>query len=76
LFIYSTALADELLRLMEYVKVDGSYRLRLSANGSGIEWVLMDGGVEHVLLDEPEADSWKRLLLNVLTPFVPENLLL
>jgi putative cardiolipin synthase len=75
LFIYSTALADELLRLMQYVKVDGSYRLRWSTDGSGIEWVAKDGGVERVLSDEPEADLWKRLLLNVLTPLVPEDLL-
>jgi putative cardiolipin synthase len=75
LFIYSTVLANELLRLMDYVKVDGSYRLRLSASGSGIEWVVLDGGIERVLSDEPEADSWKRLLLDVLTPFVPESLL-
>ena len=75
LFIYSTALADELLRLMEYVKVDGSYRLRLATHGSGIEWVVLDGGVERVLSDEPEADGWKRLLLDVLTPLVPEDLL-
>jgi putative cardiolipin synthase len=75
LFIHSTVLADEVLRLMEHVKVDGSYRLRLSASGSGIEWVVLDGGVERVFFDEPEADGWKRLLLDVLTPFVPENLL-
>jgi putative cardiolipin synthase len=75
LFIYSTVLADELLRLIEYVKVDGSYRLRMSANASEIEWVAQDGGVERVMSDEPEASNWKRLLLNVLTPFVPEDLL-
>jgi len=75
LFIYSAALADQISTLMDYVKIDGSYKLRLSANGSGIEWVTQDGGVERVLTDEPEAGNWKRLLLDVLTPFVPENLL-
>jgi len=27
------------------------------------------------LSDEPEATNWRRLLLNLLTPFTPEDLL-
>ena len=75
LFIYGTALADEVLRLMDHVKVEGSYRLRLSADGHAIEWVMLDRGVERVFSEEPETDNRKRLMLDLLTPFVPENLL-
>ena len=75
MFIYGTALAEEVLKLMEYVKVEGSYRLRLSADGRGIEWVMQEGDKEQVFSEEPEADRWKRLLLDVLTPLVPESAL-
>jgi putative cardiolipin synthase len=53
LFIYGTALAEEVLRLIDYVKVEGSYRLRLSADGRAIEWVTVDLGVERVFAKSP-----------------------
>ena len=75
LFIHSPELASELLRLIDTVKSDGSYQVRLSSDGRSMEWVATDSNGERVLLDEPESTNWKRLLLNVLTPLTPEDLL-
>jgi len=75
LFIYSTKLAEELLGLMDFVKIDGSYQLRFASDGSGrIEWAAKNGSSdERVLSSEPEATPWRQLLLNLLTPFAPED---
>ena len=76
LFIHSAELAQELLRLMEFVKLDGSYQLRLASDGSRrVEWVIRSPDGEEVLTSEPETTPWRQLLLNVLTPFTPEDLL-
>jgi putative cardiolipin synthase len=75
LFIYSSELAQQLLKLMDVVKAEGSYRLQLASDGSGrIEWVstAKDG---QVLSTEPESTPSRILLLDLLTPFTPEDLL-
>ena len=75
LFIYSTELAQELLRLMDIVKLDGSYRLRLASDGGRVEWVTSAPNGEEVLTSEPETPPPRRLLLELLAPFTPEDLL-
>jgi cardiolipin synthase C len=73
LFIYSGEVANQLLKLMDIVKSEGSYRLQLATDGSGrIEWESTGG---QVLTTEPESTPWRILLLNLLTPFTPEDLL-
>jgi putative cardiolipin synthase len=76
LFIHSTELAAELLRLLEIVKTDGSYQLRLASDGSQrIEWVVRQPEGERILSSEPEATPWRQLLLDLVTPLAPEELL-
>lgn len=75
LFIYSSELSQELLKLMDVVKAEGSYRLQLASDGSGrIEWV-STGKDGQVLSAEPESTPSRILLLDLLTPFTPEDLL-
>jgi hypothetical protein len=48
--------------------------VRLAADGETLRWMQGDG--EGVVEDfEPDSDRWSRFLLDLLSPFVPEDLL-
>lgn len=76
LLIHSTELAAQVLALIDRMKREGSYRVVLDADGETLRWTSgdIDGGDE---LDtfEPGTDFWSRLMLDLLAPFVPEELL-
>jgi putative cardiolipin synthase len=56
LFIYSSEVSEELLKLIEVVKSEGSYRLQLTDDGSGrIEWASTTAMGGQVLTTEPES---------------------
>lgn len=71
LIVYSPALAVQALKLMNLVKQQGAYRLRLEEDGHGIEW-LGDAG-EAPPTSEPDAGLWRRFLLELLSLLVPES---
>jgi len=75
LIIRSREIAAQLNRLIDSLKQQGTYRVRLAADGSTIEWVSRSGDTERVLTTEPDTDFCDRLKVDLLTPFVPESLL-
>jgi len=75
LIIRSQEIAAQLSKLIESLKQQGAYRVRLAADGSTIEWVSGSGDSERVVTTEPDTGFWDRLKLELLMPFVPESLL-
>ena len=73
--IDSPQLARELLRVIDIDRLQSAYRVRLSPDGSGVEWYSNDGEHEMVLTSEPDASAWLRFKQLLLSPFVPEQLL-
>jgi putative cardiolipin synthase len=74
-FVDSPQLAREMLRLMDLDKFQASWRVVLAPDGRSLRWLAQDDEKEIVLLQEPEADFWKRFWLNLLAPLAPEELL-
>ncbi len=69
--IDSPQLARELLRVIDIDRFQSSYRVRLKANGSGLEWLSTDDNKEMILTEEPDSTPWLRFKSWLLTPFVP-----
>lgn len=69
--IDSPQLARELLRIIDIDRFQSAYRVRLRANGSGLEWLSNDGDKEMILTEEPDTTPWRRFKSWLLTPFVP-----
>lgn len=75
LIIRSGEMAQQVIKLLEVLKNQGAYRLRLD-DDSRIEWVSdEDDGREEVLRQEPDSSLWERLMLELLAPLTPESLL-
>ena len=73
--IDSHALAARLLGLLAADRFESAYRLRVAADGRGIEWVATEDGVESIYTSEPEVSLWRRLGLFLSAPWIPEDLL-
>ena len=69
--IDSPPLARELLRIIDIDRFQSAYRVRLRANGGGLEWLSNDGDKEMILTEEPDSTPWLRFKSWLLTPFVP-----
>jgi putative cardiolipin synthase len=76
LIIDSEEVVADVRRLRVHDDIKSAYRVRLRAEGQGVEWVESDAnGEETVHLDEPD-DTWTlRLKSWFLAPFVMEELL-
>jgi putative cardiolipin synthase len=76
LIIDSEEVVADVRRLRVHDDVKSAYRVRLRADGRGVEWVESDAeGRETVHLDEPD-DTWSLRLKNwLLAPFVLEEFL-
>jgi len=74
--IKSPQLARELMRVIDIDRLQSAYKVRLAADGNGLEWIGegADGEIA-VLTSEPDSSPWLRLQQWLLTPFVPEELL-
>jgi putative cardiolipin synthase len=72
LMIYSPELAVEIHQLVERMTREGSHRVRLASDGS-LRWTYGDSNADEGY--EPDTDFWSRLLLDLLSPFVPEQML-
>jgi putative cardiolipin synthase len=69
--IDSPEIADDLLKMLDF---EGSaYRLRLDANGDGVEWVSGSGERQRALPADPEASTWDKFKSSVLGFLLPEN---
>ncbi len=75
LFIDSPALAQQMLKLVNVIKSQGAYRVRLAANGQDLQWSVAGKGGEEEFVEEPETDIWTRMMLEVLSVLAPEDLL-
>jgi len=73
LLVHSPALAKELKVLLTRLMREGAYRLDLDADGA-LRWTLGDGDSPAEGF-EPDTDFGSRLLLDLLEPFVPEEML-
>ncbi len=75
LFIRSPEIAQQMLKLVDALKQQGTWRLQLAPDGQALQWHSTDTGDEQVLLQEPDSGFWQRLMLDVLAPLTPESLL-
>jgi len=74
LLIRSPELAEELHALLQRLLREGAYRLHLGDDGRTLHWTASDSG-RHIEAVEPDTDFGSRLLLDLLEPFVPEEML-
>lgn len=74
LLVRSPGLAEEVHALIDRLKREGAYRLHLDDDGSTLHWTAGDSDL-HVEAFEPDTDFGSRLLLDLLAPLVPEELL-
>ena len=74
LFIRSRPLAAQMLRLAQVLREQGVWSVRAGAGGA-LEWHGEDDGVPTVLHTEPDASWWDRLMLELVAPFTPEQML-
>jgi putative cardiolipin synthase len=72
LMIYSPELAVEIRQLVERMTREGSHRVRLASDGS-LRWTYGDSDADEGY--EPDTDFWSRFLLDLLSPFIPQQML-
>jgi putative cardiolipin synthase len=73
--IKAPQLCREILRVIDIDRLQSAYRVRLKANGHGIEWIAESDDNEMVLDTEPDSSAWLRFKEWLLSPLVPEELL-
>ena len=59
LIVFSPVLAEQALTLLDGLKREGAYRLRLGADGRSIEWVALGPDGSDIVRAEPEV-GWQR----------------
>jgi putative cardiolipin synthase len=69
----SPELGSQVRHLLETEMEQSAYRLRLKEGGDDIEWVSFDG--EDVFDSEPDVTLIERIILNLIAPLTPEDLL-
>jgi len=76
LLIDSPELARQVLTLIEFVKQDAAYEVRLTREGA-MQWLNPQArsGDPATFLSEPGTRLWERVLLRLIGPLVPESLL-
>jgi putative cardiolipin synthase len=75
LFIESPTLAQQVLKLIDVIKSQGAYNVRLAPNGTDLQGVTTGAGGKEELVEEPETDVWTRIMLEILSVIAPEDLL-
>ena len=74
LVLRSPELARQVTSLLDDVSTDGSYRLELDPDGQ-ILWSTGEPGAQRFWRNDPETTFGQRILLRILAPFAPEELL-
>jgi phosphatidylserine/phosphatidylglycerophosphate/cardiolipin synthase-like enzyme len=72
--IRSPEIARQVISLLDDISAEGSYKLELDRHGR-IEWLSGEPGAEQVWHNDPETTLAQRVLLEMLAPFAPEELL-
>jgi cardiolipin synthase C len=75
MFIDSPQIAAQMLKLVDTIRQQGSYRVVLAEDGKTMKWITIGAGGKEEFVEEPEADAWTRIMLEVLSVLVPEGLL-
>jgi cardiolipin synthase C len=75
LFIHSPTLAQQVLKLVDVIKQQGSYQVRLAPNGQDVQWEVLGSNGQAPLVEEPETNMWSRFMIDVLSLIAPEDLL-
>jgi cardiolipin synthase C len=75
LIVRSPELAAQVSNLIDGLRQQGAWRVRLAPDGEALEWVSSEGDDETVLTDEPDVQGWDLLRLHLLMPLIPESLL-
>lgn len=75
LFIQSPQIAQQVLKLVDVIRQQGAYKVVLAENGKDLVWLTSGPGGSEQIVEEPEADAWTRIMLEVLSVLVPEGLL-
>ena len=70
----SPEIARQVTSLLDDVSAEGSYKLELDRNDH-IVWSSGEPGSESVWHSDPETTRAQRVLLKILAPFAPEELL-
>ena len=73
MILESPELGRQVRSVLETEMEQSAYLLRLTKDGKEIEWVSFDG--EDVFDHEPDVTWFERLILNLIAPFTPEELL-
>jgi phosphatidylserine/phosphatidylglycerophosphate/cardiolipin synthase-like enzyme len=74
LVMVSAEIAGQVTSLLDDISADGSYKLSLDQNGQ-IVWTSGEAGSQHVWHTDPETTGLQRLILRLVAPFAPEELL-
>jgi phosphatidylserine/phosphatidylglycerophosphate/cardiolipin synthase-like enzyme len=74
LVIRSAEIARQVTSLLDDISADGSYKLDLEGNEQ-IVWSSGEPGSESIWHSDPETTRAQRILLKILAPFAPEELL-
>ncbi len=75
MLVESRELAEDVLRLKDYVRSVGSFRLRMAPDNDHVQWIGSEDGKETVYDDEPGVDLGTKLEIWFLSPFISESLL-
>ncbi len=75
LFIQNPEMAQQVIKLTEVLKQQGSYQLRFEPGSENIEWISGPPELPVVLKEEPDSDFWSRTMLEILAPLTPESFL-
>jgi putative cardiolipin synthase len=73
MILESPELGNQVRDVLEAEMEQSAYRLRLKDDGEDIEWVSFDG--EEVFDNEPDVTLLERLILNLIAPLTPEDLI-
>jgi putative cardiolipin synthase len=75
LVMRSADIARQVTSLLDDISADGSYKLQLADHGDRIEWSSGEPGSEMTWYNDPETTRLQRLVLKLVAPFAPEELL-
>jgi putative cardiolipin synthase len=73
LLIHSRELTGQLLALAQVVIDEASFQVRLGADRKSLEWHIRTEEGEQVFTEEPDTSWWRRAMLKIVGPFIPEG---
>jgi phosphatidylserine/phosphatidylglycerophosphate/cardiolipin synthase-like enzyme len=73
LLIHSPELTAQLIQLARFVIDEAAFQVKLGADRKHLEWHLRTADGEQVFTEEPDTSWWRRAMLGVVGPFIPEG---